>query len=126
MQAHDDSYSLRLRSTRDYLAANVSCPSINRKIKLSYFSEIAISCSMRSSRRVLLTRDVPNLVNSANLQMTLDDVVAMASGLRVAFINPYDEIEVGLRRMIAYCVEHEADFGYFRDAEAAKKWLRSG
>jgi hypothetical protein len=116
-------YELTFESRPEFLYARVAAPSINRSIKLDYLAEVFLKCAQTRCKQVLLERDIPAMLADEELAKTVDDVVRACEDLKIAFVNPHSTIAKQLMRFVSDGKRRGGKFRYFRNREAAERWL---
>ena len=113
------SYSIR----PDYIHARITARHVDRSTAMTYLSEVISKCADRRCHRLLLERDIPTMMSDDELFQTMDEVVAMDSGTRIAFLNPHTTIEEGLQHIELYGAGPDGNYRCFRTREEAEQWL---
>jgi hypothetical protein len=105
----------------DYLYARIAAKDLDRKTALDYLSEISLKCARTRCKRMLLEREMSEIMADEHLFASIKDLVEMSGGIRIAFVNRHVPTEEARKRLSKW--KAGADFKYFNDAEEAHRWL---
>ena len=105
----------------EYLYARISAKDLDRKTALDVLGEISLKCATTRCKRMLLEREMSEIMADEHLFASIKDLVEMSGGIRIAFVNPHVPTEEA-RKRLSKC-KTGADFKYFNDAEEAQRWL---
>lgn len=123
MQPSPARVELTFNEQSEYLHARISAPFIDRAAGMWYLGEIFLECANRRKKKLLLERDIPYMMPQDELVRTMDHLVSMQSGTRIAFLNSHASIAEELKQIIEYGAEQGATFRYFETFEEAEQWL---
>jgi hypothetical protein len=90
---------------------------------LMYLGEIVYACAEMRQKRLLIDRDIPDVMPDSDMLDVMTEFVRMGSGMRVALVNQHVPITDSLRHAMSVGAEKGADFNYFAELEEAKQWL---
>jgi hypothetical protein len=121
--ANSKLYKVHVEDRGNYAYARISAPTITRSMALMYLGEIVYACAEMRQKRLLLDRDIPDVMPDNDMLDVMKEFVRMGSGMRVALVNKHVPITDSLRRAMSVGAEKGADFNYFSDLEEAKQWL---
>jgi hypothetical protein len=116
-------YTLTFTEHPEHLHAIIRCETMDRDIALAYLREIADKCSELRSRRLIVERDVPVMLPDSDLFFTTDDFMRMVPRVRVAFVNPYAQLQDQMEFAIMIGTNRGAEFSVHNTIDAAEKWL---
>ncbi len=92
-------YELSFENRPAYLYAKVRAQHVDEDTARSYLSEIAEHCRRSHYSRLMIYRDIPEVLHGGALFFVAADLQAMLQNVRVAFVNPYaqnlDDLEFG-------------------------------
>ena len=123
MNRSDIPYTLVFEQRQKYLFVIVRAESMDRKMALTYLSEIADRCREYKAKRLIIQRDVPVMLPVADLFFTTDAFLRMMGGVRVAFLNPHATIADQMDFAILIGTNRGAEFSVHNTYEAAEEWL---
>jgi hypothetical protein len=116
-------YALTFDDRPGYLFAHVQAAAISRESALKYLGEVARRREETGARRVLLVREIPVMLSDSDLFFTTRDFLDMIGSTRIAFVNPYSEIEEGMDFAMTIGLNRGANYRLFSSVEAAEEWL---
>jgi hypothetical protein len=116
-------YELTFEPRPNYLYARVEAKSIDEETSAKYLREVARKCRELDCDRLLLERDIPAILPPGSLYFTTKGFRELMDGVRVAWVNPYREIDKGMNFAILVATNIGGDFTLQPDIEAAEKWL---
>ena len=108
-----------------YLYANVAAETIDRERALVYLTAVAAKCSELGHRRLMLERDIAQMLPPADLFFTTNDFIAMMSGRVIAFVNTHPEIADDMDFAMTIATNRGAEFRLFSSESRAEEWLLS-
>src|SRR5688572_7191530 len=82
-------YDLTFEERPGYLYANVKDTSMSEEMSAAFLGEIADKCAELGISRVIINRDVPVIINSSSLFFSMQVIVKILRGLKVAVLNPF-------------------------------------
>lgn len=117
----DKPYKLTLIDRELYVYAHIKADTVTREISSQYLLEIVEACRGYGKSRLMIYRDIPEMLSAENIKGVGTKFLEIIGGIRTAAVNPYlSELE------IRDAVDHLPDaenfriFTNFREAEA---WL---
>jgi hypothetical protein len=92
-------YELSFENRPAYLYAKVRAQHVDEDTARSYLSEIAEHCRGSHCSRLMIYRDIPEVLHGGALFFVASEFESQMHGGRVAFVNPYaqnlDDLEFG-------------------------------
>jgi hypothetical protein len=116
-------YELVLAQWGRYLHAHITDTSLDRPTALGYLAELAGACADKRCKHLILERNAPVTLAEADLHSTVAQFVHMSTGVRVAFLNQYEEASGSLRDAVNTGAGMGADFKCFIEKADAEDWL---
>lgn len=119
----DKPYKLTLVTRKLYVYAHVKADFINDKIVAAYLSEAVEACRQAGRDRLLIYRDIPEMLPDGKLRIAISDFDQMIGDIRTAAVNPYlsaSEIE-----NVVGTFPQSATFRVFANFKDAEAWLLS-
>lgn len=116
-------YKLNLESRHGYLYAGVESEKINETIALAYMNEIMERCRADGLVKVMIYRDIPAMLTTGPLFYVARQFQEMMKGLKVAFVNPHENIVHEMHFFIMTATEGAAEYMIFDNAADAERWL---
>ena len=116
-------YTLTFEERSEYLFARVTADTIDRDTALDYLRKVAARRLQIHARRLMLLREIPVMLPDSDLFFTTQDFLGMIGTTRVAFVNPYAEIDEGMSFAMTIGVNRGADYRLFNSVERAEEWL---
>ncbi len=123
MQPSPARVELGINEHPEYLHARTSAPFIDRATGMWYFGEIFLECADRRKKKLLLERDIPYMMPYDEVVSTMDYLISMHSGTRIAFLNSHLSIAKELQKIINYAADRGGPFKYFEVFDEAEQWL---
>jgi len=123
MQPSPRSYALEFEEHPEYLHARITASFLDRAGALSYLSEIFMECAKLRKKRLLLERVTTCMMERDELYSTMDFIVSMEAGTRIAFLNSHGTSAETLSHIVDYGAERGGGFGYFQEFQEAENWL---
>jgi hypothetical protein len=118
------SYTLTCEERSGYLYAHVQADTIDRENALEYLRQIAARRASTRARRLLIFREIPVMLSDSDLFFTTREFLEMIGSTRIAFVNPFSEIEDGMNFAMTIGVNRGANYRLFSSAERAEEWLQ--
>jgi hypothetical protein len=116
-------YKLSLESRKGYLYAGVESERINETIALAYMKEIMERCRAEGLLKVMIYRDIPAMLTTGPLFYVARQFQEMMKGLKVAFVNPHENIVHEMHFFIMTATEGATEYMIFNNAADAEGWL---
>lgn len=116
-------YTLTLDERPGYLYAHVKAPIITEEIAMGYLKEVAARCVELGSERLLIHRDIPEMLPDGALFFVAVDFQKMISGIRTAFVNPHLTNDEALDFAVRVGLNRGADYATFNNDTDAEAWL---
>jgi len=82
-----------------------------------------MECAKLRKKRLLLERVTPCMMERDELYSTMDFIVSMEAGTRIAFLNSHGTSAETLSHIVDYGAERGGGFGYFQEFQEAENWL---
>jgi hypothetical protein len=99
---------------------------MTERIAADYFPRVARKAESFGHACILIIRDVPTSMPAGTLFQKTAGFVGMMRGIRVAFVNPYPELQDDLEFSMTVSVNRGGDYRLFDNEAAAAAWLLSG
>ena len=123
MGASPKTYELTFIEQPNYFYARITANFADRDHAMSFLSEVMTECANRRCKHLLLDRCLPYPIADDQFLIATDELIAMDSGTRIAFLYP----QVAVGESFQYTSEHQTetdrDYGYFRSRDQAVAWL---
>lgn len=119
----DKPYRLTLINREFYVYAHVKADAITPEISAEYLAEIVESCKKFGKDRLLIYRDIPEMLSPENIRNVSTDFVALVGGIKTAAVNPY--LSPPVLEDSTKHLPHEKTFHVFTNFKEAEAWLLS-
>lgn len=119
------SYELSFEQREQYLFAHVKAPTIDQNSALAYLTEVFEECKRTNSRRLLIVRDIPEMLSDGTLFFVTAEFQRMIGSIRTAFVNPYISNEDAFKFAITVGTNRGANYRLFKSVPEAEEWLLS-
>jgi hypothetical protein len=119
-------YALEFKEHPEYLHARITASFLDRAAAMSYLSEIFLECAKLRKKRLLLERATPCMLQRDELYSTMDYIVSLEGGTRIAFLNSHGTVAETLSHIVDYGTNRGGRFRYFQEFEEAETWLVEG
>jgi hypothetical protein len=116
-------YELTFEARPQYLYAQVKADTITEQIAAGYLREVADKCRELECDRLLLHRDIPEMLATGTLFFVAADFQKMISGIRTAFVNPHLSNRNELDFAVTVGTNRGADYAVFDNDADAEAWL---
>lgn len=116
-------YELTFEMRQGYLHARIRSESMDQPTALEYLRIVAERCTEEKAERLMLERDVPVMLKDVDLFYTTQYFLDLIRGTRVAFVNPYIEIQDDMDFAITIGTNRGADYRLFNGVVEAEAWL---
>lgn len=116
-------YSLSFEEGRGYLLARLKAERTDRETAHEYLEEIAKRCVIIGAQRLMIVRDIPNMLPLADQFFISNEFMEMTLGMRVAFVNIHLEQVDEMDFAIMIGTNRGANHKLFNDIEHAERWL---
>jgi hypothetical protein len=123
--AYSTPYTLHFENRGQYLYARITAEEIDRPSALEYLNEVADQLRASGLKRLMLERQIPVMLNDADLFHTTLDFLEMIRGTKAAFINPHSSIDDSMAFAMTIGNNRGAMYRLFNDADAGELWLLS-
>jgi hypothetical protein len=123
MNEADKPYQLTFEERPHYLYVRITAPTITEPIAMSYLREISDKCSEIKCKRLLLHRDIPEMLPDGVLFFVAAEFQRMIAGIKTAFVNPYMANESSFNFAVTVGTNRGADYGTFNNDADAEAWL---
>ncbi|MFL6468501.1 MAG: hypothetical protein ACJ72Z_11140 [Pyrinomonadaceae bacterium] len=110
----------------EYLHARITAPHIDRPMAMSYLSEVMTECAKRRLKKLLLERLTPAVLPQDELSNTMDYLISMDSGTRIAFLSPHSTVAESMQHVVDHGEGKDGAYRYFQSFDEAEKWLLEG
>jgi hypothetical protein len=119
-------YELTFEERPGYLYVRIQASAITEEIAKNYLREIAARCVETGCERLMLYRDIPEMLADAPLFFISADFQQQIRGTKTAFVNPYAANEDSFDFAVRVSTNRGADYAVFNTTSAAEKWLLQG
>jgi hypothetical protein len=116
-------YQLTFTDRPEYLYAELKAKTISVKIIEQYVSEIIARSNETGKRRILLYRDIPEILSGGEVYFTINDSLKAFAGKKVALVNPHKNLEPGIDFGMTVGRNRGANYKSFENFADAEKWL---
>lgn len=116
-------YELTFESRPGYLYARVKADSVSEDSAVEYLTKIAEKSDELRSTRVMFHRDIPEMLPTSTLFHVAKLFRELISDRRVAFVNPYYELDEDFAFGLMVGTNRGADYNIFRNDKIAESWL---
>jgi len=123
MQASEPPYKLTFEERDGYLLANVKGETLEYDPAQDCLLEIARELERLKLIHLMVNREVPTVMPRGQLFFTSANMAESFKDVRVAFVNPYPDLDDDLNFAALTANNRGAQFGVFRDIETAERWL---
>ena len=116
-------YNLILEERDEYLYARVTSETIDGESALQYLTEIANRCEEIDCERLMIYREIPVMLSDGVLFMVSAEFQKMITGIRTAFVNPYEPNKEAFDFALTVGENRGAEYALFTNEEEAEAWL---
>jgi hypothetical protein len=116
-------YDLSFEQRAGYLYACVTAENIDRETALDYLRKVANEVAASASESLMLERDIPVVLSSADLFFTTQDFLNMVGQTRIAFVNKHASIQSEMEFAIMIGTNRGANYRLFTNVPDAERWL---
>jgi len=106
-----------------YLYICVKCATTTRERVFNWLSEVSLLSAEAKSRRILVDRDIPNVVMDEQLAEALGAVADIKLGVRLAIVNRVPSAGKLMQTAVEQFGRDQPNIGFFDEIENAEKWL---
>jgi len=126
MGASPKTYGLTFIEQPKYLHARITANFVDPDLAMSFLSEIMIECANRRCKRLLLERCLPYLIGDDQFLNATDELIAMNSGTRIAFLNSQASIDESIKQNRDREFDEDGNYSFFKSETEAVVWLVKG
>jgi hypothetical protein len=123
MNEADKQYELTLEERPGYLYARVEANKITEEIAMGYLHEVTDRCRDIDCARLLVDREIPEMLPDGALFFVAAEFQKMIKGIRVAFVNKFVSNDDALDFAVRVGMNRGADYGTFNNLADAERWL---
>jgi hypothetical protein len=116
-------YELTFEERPGYLYAKISAEIINREMAISYLTEVANRAKGLETERLMIHRDIPEMLPDGILFFVTAEFQQMIVGIKTAFVNPFLSNEDAFRFAITVGQNRGANYNIFTNDGDAETWL---
>jgi hypothetical protein len=116
-------YELTFEERPGYLYACITATDINKQTALDYLQKVTDRVIASGYEAVMVERDIPAMLPSADLFFTAQDFLKMIGPTQVAFVNKYATIHQAMEFAMLIGTNRGANYRLFHDVSAAEQWL---
>lgn len=117
----DKPYKLTLIERKLYVYAHVKADTVTRETSSMYLTEIANACRKSGKNRLMIYRDIPEMLSPDSIRDVGGDFARMIGDIRTAAVNPY-LTEIELERSVKN-LPKKGGFRVFTNFKEAEVWL---
>ncbi len=117
----DKPYKLTLIDRELYVYAHIKADTVTREISSQYLLEIVEACKGYGKSRLMIYRDIPEMLSAENIKGVGTKFLEIIGGIRTAAVNPYLS-EVEIRDAVDHLPDAE-NFRIFTNFREAEAWL---
>lgn len=117
----DKPYKLTLIDRELYVYAHIKADTVTREISSQYLLEIVEACKGFGKSRLMIYRDIPEMLSAENIKGVGTKFLEIIGGIRTAAVNPYLS-EVEIRDAVDHLPDAE-NFRIFTNFREAEAWL---
>lgn len=126
MSASDRAYELFLEDRPHYLYALVKADAISPEIAMAYIEQITERLESVGYERLLLHRDIPDMLPDGQLFMVAADFQQKLRGIKTAYVNKFSENDEAFDFAVRVGTNRGAEYAIFATDEDAEEWLVDG
>ncbi len=104
-----------------YVYAHIKADEITREIGVAYLSEIVDACHKYKKNKLMIYRDIPEMLSPEQRKELSSDFLTMIGNIRTAAVNPYLEKE----QIVESMASDHANIKVFTNFAEAEAWLLS-
>ena len=119
-------YHLTVEERAGYLYACITADEIDRPTALDYLRKVSNRVIASRTDRLLLERDIPVMLSSADVFFTTQDFLEMIGSVRVAFVNKHVPIQAEMEFAMMIGTNRGANYRLFDNVPDAEVWLSGG
>ena len=123
MEEPEPPYSLTFEERNGYLLADLKAEIMEYDAAQDCLLEIAREIERLKQTRLMVHRQVPTVMPRGQLFFTSANMAESFKHVKVAFVNPYPDLDEALNFGALTANNRGAQFNIFRDIETAEKWL---
>lgn len=116
-------YELTFTEYPDFLYVNLSAERISEEIIASYVAEIVEKCDATEMDRILLHRDIPQVMPDGSVFHTVADSIRAFHGKKLALVNPHEHLDTGISFGITVGKNRGGNYASFKTDKEAIEWL---
>jgi len=126
MSGSDGAYELFLEDRPHYLYALVKADAISPEIAMAYIEQITERLEGVGYERLLLHRDIPDMLPDGQLFMVATDFQEKLRGIKTAYVNKFTVNDEAFDFAVRVGTNRGAEYAIFNNDEAAHDWLVDG
>ena len=121
----DDAHRYHLTFTEhpDHLYVSIKSETISDDIIRSYVAEIAKKADETGKDRILLYRDIPQVMKESGVFHAVTGSLETFRGKKIAIVNPHRSLETDIEVGMTVAQNRGANYRSFNNVEDAKEWL---
>ncbi len=116
-------YQLLFEERKGYLYARVSATAITPAAAIKYLSEISGKCTEIGCEQLMLVRDIPEVLDDADLDFVTFGFQHMIGSKKVAIVNPHKAIREDMKFAIVMGLNRGGEYNIFDREDEAERWL---
>jgi hypothetical protein len=118
-------YELVFERRPNYLYARISAARIDDEMAITYLRQVIAKCRKSGYNRLVLERNIPQMLSPGSLYFTTKVFRQLTEGIKVAFINPHENIDNGMNFAVLMATNIGAEFSLQPNIESAEEWLQT-
>jgi hypothetical protein len=123
MEEPEAPYKLTFEERDGYLLANIKAEILEYDAAQDCLLEVAREIERLKLTRLMVHREIPSVMPRGQLFFTSANMAESFKHVRVAFVNPYPDLDEALNFGALTANNRGAKFNVFGDIETAEKWL---
>lgn len=116
-------YQLSFTERSEYLYVELKAEEISLSIINQYVSEIVAKSDETGKKRILLYRDIPQVLSGGEVYFTINESLRAFAGRKVALVNPHKNLESSIDFGMTVGRNRGANYKSFQTVAEAEEWL---
>lgn len=116
-------YELTLEQRPQYVYAHVKASSVSSEMVIDFISRSVAFCKEAGVDRLLLFRDIPEMLTDTIIYFTGVEFAKILGGIRCAIVNPFPELNGSLHFVETITSNRGAQHRILPDIAQAEAWL---
>jgi hypothetical protein len=119
-------YRIEFEDRGEYLYVEVAADGIDSETAVSYLTDIRDRTDELGHTRVLILRNIPTIARAGTLYFTTKDFNELMGRRRVAFVNPYSDLDKDMKLAMLMASNSGATVTSHTTESDAEAWLLEG